>query len=196
MPKYEEIELTVSKKGEKDSKYWIKGSDGEFYGGFRDFEGILTDGYNSFLELNEGDNVVITYSKSVGANDKIYRNVRSIHQSSRFPSAILKGSPSAVAPKTAPVSQNTASQGKSDDFGRRLAVHGMINGILASGVKPFDVTTETIRAVISLEDRIDLALKPSPMDYNKVFNKEPDYEPPYDVQQEIDGAMDVSDVPF
>lgn len=98
--KYEEANIVISKKGEKDGKYWIKDTMGEFYGGFRDWEGTLTDGYNQFLNVKEGDNAVVEYSKSVGANDKIYRNVRSIHASS-------------VSPPYAPATSLSGSRGAS-----------------------------------------------------------------------------------
>ena len=85
MPKYEEVNLTIEKKGEKNGKFWIKGSDGEFYGGFCEWEGKSTDAYDEYTDVEEGQNVVITFSKSVGAGDKIYRNVRSINSSTQKP---------------------------------------------------------------------------------------------------------------
>jgi hypothetical protein len=55
-------------------------------------------------------------------------------------------------PSTPPQRQGNAGN---DDFGRRLAIHGFVNGLLAAGALP---ETIDIQALIRLEDRVNEAL--------------------------------------
>jgi len=48
-------------------------------------------------------------------------------------------------------------------FGQRLAIHGMVNGMLAAGREP-QVVIDSLGELLKLEDAIDTALK-SPSDY-------------------------------
>ena len=61
------------------------------------------------------------------------------------------------AEKTAPKReyQTTEPTESREDFGRRLAIHGMVNGMLASGMKPQDIN---ITDLIRLEDKINEVL--------------------------------------
>jgi hypothetical protein len=55
--------------------------------------------------------------------------------------------------------QNIEPQRESREaFGQRLAIHGMVNGMLASGVKPREVIGQ-LGDLLVLEDAIDNALK-------------------------------------
>jgi hypothetical protein len=57
---------------------------------------------------------------------------------------------------------NTGSQSKgNDEFGKRLAIHGFVNALIASGTKPNDITGEIIVELTKLESRIDTILNPS-----------------------------------
>jgi hypothetical protein len=59
---------------------------------------------------------------------------------------------------------NNASQGYSGDaFGRRLAVHGFVNAMISSGIKPTDISSAALGALLTLENRIDEALS-APLD--------------------------------
>ena len=46
-----------------------------------------------------------------------------------------------------------------EQYGRRLAIHGMVNGMLAAGIKPTDISLEVISQVDMLENRINNFLK-------------------------------------
>jgi len=65
-------------------------------------------------------------------------------------------------------------------FGQRLAIHGMVNGMLASGKAPAEVE-DSLGDLLELEDAIDRALKsPSefyPDDDPSEWEKEPQYRP-------------------
>jgi hypothetical protein len=53
---------------------------------------------------------------------------------------------------------NIASQGGSqDDFGRRLALHGMVNGLLAGGAS-VEQAREALKSLLSLEEAINAEL--------------------------------------
>lgn len=58
--------------------------------------------------------------------------------------------------------QNIAPQRESSEaYGKRLAIHGMVNGLLASGMLFPDVI-KSLPGLIQLEDEIEKALNPSP----------------------------------
>jgi hypothetical protein len=64
----------------------------------------------------------------------------------------------ALQPESSRGEAPARSQGTSTDaFGRRLALHGMVNGMLAAGAT-VDVIARDLKALLKLEDAIDLAL--------------------------------------
>ncbi len=63
-------------------------------------------------------------------------------------------------PKSAPHREIPIRNGN-DAFGKRLAIHGMINGMLAGGYKITDFDMQLIEDVMALEDRINNALNGS-----------------------------------
>ena len=166
MANKDRIVITIRKIGGTDNKYWIQDTNEEFYSGFKEWEGEMNKDYLELLNgnhgepFNEGDNVLIEFTKSVGKDDKIYKNIKGIYPadgekptqptSISFPSQ----TPRSVA--------NTGSQSKgNDDFGKRLAVHGFVNALISSGTKPNDITGEIIIELTKLESRIDAILNPS-----------------------------------
>ena len=87
-------------------------------------------------------------------------------------------------------SSSTASPG-GDAFGRRLAIHGMVNGLLASGIKPEEINVQTLRQLNALENVIDAflaSLAPQPVSNEPVL--------PVIHRDENDDPISVEDIPF
>ena len=165
------IVTKIDKIGEKDNNYWLQCGK-ESYSGFKEYEGERNLDYGQLLEGNHnqpfkvGDTILLTYKEKPGIDkktgeSKIYKNIVSI-----FP---FDGATEPQTPKTATPAQKTApsfTQAPTNEYkqeytesreayGRRLAIHGLINGMLASGVKPSEISMEVIMSVDSLEDRIN-----------------------------------------
>jgi hypothetical protein len=112
--------ITIKKIGEKENKFWIQDTNGEFYSSFKTYEGNNNQEYNQLLFGNhnepfqEGDTVVVTYTKTVGANDKIYKNLKSI-----FPVTNGFGVPNSSQPQEEPRGEApSASQTTSRNWDR------------------------------------------------------------------------------
>lgn len=76
----------------------------------------------------------------------------------------MRGGRTTQKPESPRSGQNLSSQrGSNDAFGQRLALHGMVNGMLASGKAPAEVE-QSLGELLKLEDAIDRALK-SPSEF-------------------------------
>lgn len=88
MPNYEKATITITSIGEKDNKFWIKDEHGEIYSAFKDYQGQVKDVWNQFQfgnhneRFTEGTVANISFTKSVGKDDKIYKNLTSIFPAS------------------------------------------------------------------------------------------------------------------
>lgn len=86
----------------------------------------------------------------------------------------------------------------SDDFGRRLAVHGMINGLLANPNWTLEAVQANISKVVALEDAINKELS-KPKGWDNLGNKLKESVAP-DIQERADEmeseTVDTSDIPF
>ena len=121
-----------------------------------------SDAYAMFKELKMGDEFGITYGEKPSSfvNDQgktINFTQRTIYSILPVIDDVAIRTPKAVEkPHSEP---NIASQGKQDDFGRRLAIHGMVNGLLAN---PNTENISTVKLLIpdllELEDYINEAL--------------------------------------
>lgn len=60
--------------------------------------------------------------------------------------------------KSLPGADSGSTRVSNDAFGRRLAIHGFINGLLASGVKPEEITVATLKQLNGLENVVDAFL--------------------------------------
>lgn len=72
-----------------------------------------------------------------------------------------------------PVDPQTPFKENREEYGRRLAIHGMVNGMLAAGIAPHLIPLQNL---IQLEDRINDTLDGKIDDYSQ--------------------DIDVSDIPF
>jgi hypothetical protein len=64
--------IKITKIGDKANKFWIKDEKGEFYSGFKDYQGTQNQEYSELLMGNhggpfkEGDMATIVYTKTAG----------------------------------------------------------------------------------------------------------------------------------
>lgn len=81
--KFEAV-ITIKKIGEKDNKFWIQDENGDYYSGFKAYQGTENIEYSELCRGNhgegfkEGDQASIQFVKKVGNDDKIYRNLKHI----------------------------------------------------------------------------------------------------------------------
>ena len=110
--------ITIAKIGEKDNKFWIKDQSGEFYSGFKEYQGTQNTEYAQLMLGNhgepfkEGDNALVVFTKTVGKDDKIYKNIRGIYPADG-PNA-SEGTKTAPQPQSTPQRANIASSGARD----------------------------------------------------------------------------------
>src|SRR5882724_12935677 len=80
-----EVVITIKKIGSKDNKFWIQDTKDEYYSGFKEYQGTPNNEYGQLTMGNhgeafkEGDAALVVFVKSLGANDKIYKNLRGIY---------------------------------------------------------------------------------------------------------------------
>lgn len=141
-------------------KYIIKDTDGDKYHFYRDNKNGQSEAFVSFNSLSpkKGDSLMISYNEE----DKSFTNDQGklINYKDRFIANIIKGSGQQTITQTVyePVEKGN------DKFGLRLAIHGMVNGLLASGKSPQEVS-ELLPDLFGLEQDIELRLS-KPMSLN------------------------------
>jgi hypothetical protein len=105
------------------------------------------------MSLRKGVTVRIGYVIE-GYTDKIGKN-RESKKTSIFRKLTKSPSQSPFQDKSSNSGANNASGGS--DLGRRLAIHGFVNGLLAAGENPSQVMA-ALPDLLNLEDAIDEAL--------------------------------------
>ncbi len=149
----------------KDGRYSIKDSEGKSFSFFQ-FKNGTKETTQAYEQLNngnhngpfvKGDYAFIGYSENASvARDGqpiTYRNIVSI-----MPAQGGQAEPRAEAPSPSnPGGDREPEMESRKDFGRRLAIHGMVNGLLASGEAPARVAG-MLQELIKLEEAIDAEL--------------------------------------
>lgn len=136
-------------------------------------DGASTVAYDQYLDMGiESGSVVEISFKEVPYKDGTIKNIIGFREAAGRPEsnykARINGTESADAqalkealddlPLLESEFPNAKPQGQ-DKFGQRLAVHGLLNGLLASGnYLPEEINDKLIKDVIALEDRINEAL--------------------------------------
>lgn len=204
---YTKATITIQDFGENVDKFWFKDQDGNSYSSFKAWQGTPKDVWTQWQTGNHngpfmnGVTANISFSKTVGKDDKIYFNLASI-----FPAIDQTPLPAQKPVSVAPSASNENVAESREAYGKRLAVHGLINGILASGTLPQEVD---IAQVFLLEQKINEYLakpesmviaeakikKPTPYNFNRsdeIASQE--YMKEYVEQEATD--IDVADIPF
>jgi hypothetical protein len=138
--KIEEV-ITIAKMGEKENKFWIKDQNGEFYSGFKEYEGTPNTEYaqltmgNHNEPFKEGDAAMVVFTKTVGKDDKIYKNLKAIYPAGdRQPNQ---------TPAQAEKPRSEANRGQSgastDDFWEKKAYKQCLWGYWLDKVAPVPV---------------------------------------------------------
>ena len=158
-------EITIQGFEFKNNRYKITDQDLQSYGFFttkQDGNDTQVYGQWKMMQLGQGKSVNIGYVEEEFYSEKAKKNIRT----KKIISFREPRQESAPVPK-----------GVQDDFGRRLAIHGMVNGLLASGKAPEEIN---IQSLITLEDRINEALNGKEFD-DFAFSG---------------GERDISDIPY
>lgn len=121
-------------------------------------DGTESIAWGQLSELDLGDTVQIGYVEDIVESAEFgkvtYRTIRSFNKD------IGNGMANHQAQTQTPRGgANNASGRGSDAFGRRLAIHGMVNGLLASSMPP-EMIIKELPNLLKLEDAIDSALSP------------------------------------
>jgi hypothetical protein len=203
--KKEEALVKIKKVGEKDNKFWVQDEKGEYYSGFKSYQGSENTEYSQLQLGNHGepfkvgDTALVVFTKSVGKDDKIYKNIRGIYPA--------EGSQTAPQAKTSSGEAPVASERLSEaEFSRRLGVQGHVNALLSNpnilGIGNLSVSQfqDLISHAIQIEDEINKQLNPSKLrqavqkhapsvaEELPVIQQDEDVPPPSD--------MDVEGIPF
>lgn len=175
--------IKITSIEEDNGRYKIKDEHNKSYSFFKTLSGKddLTQAYSHFTYNNHngafkvGDTVKIGYSEKPGTDRSgkpiTYKNIVSF-----FPAE--PSSQPVVVAHPAPVAEPYESR---NQFGKRLALHGMVNGMLAADTKPLEVILE-LPNLLKLEDAIEA-----------ILIKQPATELPI-IQQDDD--IKVEDIPF
>lgn len=171
--------IRIAKIEMDNGRYKIRSSDGELYSFFQFKSGtkIPTQAYEHFTMNNHGeqftqeDLATIGYTEIVkpdnqGAN-RIYKNIISMFPSDGVPEAQTV---SAAPSQPSPVYVSTDVESK-EAYGRRLAIHGMANGLLAGGHKIEEVKSN-LPQLFDLENSIEKLLS-SRKEEDKIIGKIP-----------------------
>lgn len=156
--KIDNIERSFAKTGNEKIVFIVNQEKYQFW---RDEKGDQSQAFKAFEEMKltpgsvcqieyieEPENFTNSEGKTINWTK---RSIRGIFQASGNPTPPQVETPRYVA--------NSASQGESrEDYGRRLAVHGMVNGLLASGTS-MEVVKYQLKDIIQLEDAINEALE-------------------------------------
>ncbi len=175
-------------------KYIIKDTDGDKYYFYRDNKNGQSEAFVSFNSLSpkKGDSLMISYNEE----DKSFTNDQGklINYKDRFIANIIKSS---GGQQTITQQVYEPVEKGNDKFGLKLAIHGMVNGLLASGKSPQEVS-ELLPDLFGLEQDIELRLN-KPMSLNVAEAKIRENMPVASVNDEgyIETTnIDVSDIPF
>ncbi len=127
--------------------------------------GYTDDNGEDHEGLKLGTNVQISFSeeqKEYEGKSYTARTIRSFNEDIGNGAAnYANQSPSTPSSPASNLDHSGAPQrGSNDAFGRRLAIHGMVNGMLAAGVRPEQINTTAIKNLLELEDRLESALSP------------------------------------
>lgn len=159
MPNLENRTITIKSLEGSESRYKIKDQNGLTYSFFTTKkDGSQTEAYRTFMVENNGgplmigNHVQVTFREEQKPNQSgqmiTYRNIVSF----------LGG---VTAPLPSPGGMSSGSRGPSpisdDRYSRRLAMHGMVNGLLAAGV-PVDSVVQYLPGLSKLEDEIEASL--------------------------------------
>lgn len=124
---------------QNNTKYVITDQDNQKYSFFMQWEGQDTSQFAQWknMELGQGKTVRIGYTEVKKFNQKAnreatYKNIMNFLE---------------PAQQSAPV-----PKGVQDEYGKRLAIHGFVNGLLASGKNPDDID---IQSLLRLENRVN-----------------------------------------
>ena len=165
-----EAVITIAKIGEKDNKFWVKDQSGEFYSGFKEYQGTQNNEYAQLILGNhgepfkEGQQALITFTKTAGTDktgkDVIYKNLKGIYPA--------EGSQTAPQAKSSNTGQSVRSGEVSrDEFSRRLGIQGHLNALLSNpnlyGGKDILGYSVIVGLAIQIEDELEKQLNPSPV---------------------------------
>lgn len=162
----------------------VKGEDGEVYKAFKSMDvkphDIVNIGYTEEdQEFTNEQGKLIKFKK---------RSVVGIREANANQLPISQETPL--------TGQNNASQGN-DKYGLRLAIHGMVNGMLASGKYPSEVK-DLLPALFTLEQAIEDKLS-KPMSMNVAEGKIQETVPQGKVDERgyvVTEEINVDDIPF
>lgn len=140
-------------------------------------------------KLSLGENVFIGYVEEINDSPEYgkvtYRTIRTI--STDIAQGVANYQSQTETPHS--VADFKPQTPSNDAYGRRLAIHGMVNGLLASGTKPNQID---LTELLILEDKIEVALTGTPpvspdiADMAREMEDEPLPEEP----------LNVEDIPF
>lgn len=199
MSKFPSQVITIDAISDKanERKAGVKSTSGIWFDIWKDFEGEATPEYNQLLFGNhnepfkKGDQVIISVKEGEWNGKKQY-TIKSIYPA--------EGTSPLPAQETPLRSQNNASQRESSEaFGLRLAIHGMVNGLLAGGHSPQDVSV-MLPELFGLEEDIEKRLS-KPASLNVAEGKiakanEGTINPQELFEEEDDQPISVDNIPF
>lgn len=160
-------------------------------------DGSESVAWQQLQELNLGDTVQIGFVEDFGEYEgkKVtYRTIRNFNKD------IGEGMVNASQSKSSNTGHSGASQRESSEaFGLRLAIHGMINGLLAGGHSPQDVSV-MLPELFGLEEDIEKRLS-KPASLNVAEGKiakanEGTIDPQELFEEEYTTSISVEDIPF
>ena len=153
--------------------------------------------WDQITKLSVGDNVFIGYVENQGEYEGktvTYRTILTLSTD------ISNGMMNASAQEKSfnPEPNREQYQESREAFGRRLAIHGMVNGLLAGGTEIDQIDSGVIEDLLELEDRIDVQLNASllePKATEPTIHIDGDM-PPAEVFNDNPGNLNVEDIPF
>jgi len=198
MSKFPSQVITIDAISDKanERKAGVKSTSGIWFDLWKDFEGEATPEYNQLLFGNhnepfkKGDTVIISVKEGEWNGKKQY-TIKSI-----FPA---EGTLPIPAQNSSATGQNNGSQRESSEaFGLRLAIHGMVNGLLAGGKEPSEVSV-MLPELFGLEEDIEKRLaKPASLNVAeaKITKANEGTINPLELFAEDDQPISVEDIPF
>lgn len=174
------MDTVVAKSEDKGQQVVITDSNKNFYSFFKTKQdGSPTAAANTFALASSGQPVSIIF-KEVPYKGKTLRSVVKFR-------AQEAGRPSPQQPprhNQAPAPAYSAPAGQ-DSLGKRLAIHGFVNGLLAAGARPDIIDDATLQQLDELETRVTNFL-------------ERGIAPQFSAQpvSSTDGEIQVEDIPF
>ena len=128
-------------------------------------DGSTSTAWTQLQSIMVGETVTVGYAEQQGTmpdgkpfTSRIVRNIDKDMGAGM--SNYLEHTKTAPQPEKPRTGQNIASQRESGEaFGKRLAINGFVNSMLASGKTPLEVE-QHLEELLSLEDEIEKALNP------------------------------------